>query len=485
MSYQKFTKDVSIVGLTQLAMILKTIILLPIITKLLGTENYGIWAQLIVTVSLLTPIAVLGLPYALVRFLAGEKNKEEIQDGVYSSLTLILIVALIISIALKIFSKSLAGFWGVENNLIDILALTIIFTCLNSVFLNVFRFTQRISRFSLFTIFQALGEVGLVVMAIFLGLGLYGAVLSLLIIRILNFLFMGAFVIKEIGIRVPKFKRIKEYLSFGLPTIPSNISFWVVRSSDRYLINYFLGPLFVGYYAPAYIIGTSMDLIAMSLSFILPVVLSKYYDEKNIVKVKNYLTYCLKYFLSIAIPAAFGLSLLSKQLLTIFSTSDIANQSHFVIPFVALRTILFGVYIIFLQTIILSKKTKVIGTIWTIAALLNFGLNLIFIPVFGILGAAITTLFVYTIVLIKIRSHSQKNLVVKIEWNFILKSFIAAIAMSLLIILINPHGLSRLIITVIFSIFIYFLSIILLKGFKEKEILFFRNLLKDVIPWEM
>ena len=80
MSYQKFTKDIGIIGLTELVIALKGLVILPIITKLLGVENYGIWAQLIVTLSLITPIATLGLPYTLVRFLAAKKDKKGIKD---------------------------------------------------------------------------------------------------------------------------------------------------------------------------------------------------------------------------------------------------------------------------------------------------------------------------------------------------------------------------------------------------------------------
>ncbi len=36
------------------------------------------------------------------------------------------------------------------------------------------------------------------------------------------------FVISEIGFRIPKFKNVKGYLSFGIPTVPGNFSSWIV-----------------------------------------------------------------------------------------------------------------------------------------------------------------------------------------------------------------------------------------------------------------
>ena len=112
MSYQKFTKDIGIIGLTELIIALKGLIILPVITKLLGAENYGTWAQIIVTLGLITPFATLGLPYTLVRFLAAEKDRKEIRDGVWSVITVILGMAIVITSILIFFSGQISQFFG-------------------------------------------------------------------------------------------------------------------------------------------------------------------------------------------------------------------------------------------------------------------------------------------------------------------------------------------------------------------------------------
>jgi len=479
MSYQKFTKDIGIIGLTNLAGILRGLIILPIITKLLGAENYGIWTQLIVTLSLITPIATLGLPYTLVRFLAVEKNTKEIQDGIWSVFIIILSVTLVITLGLFLFSKPISIFFNCSQVLIQILAFIIIFECLNLIFFNIFRAFQEIKKYSFFIILQIFGEVGLVSGAVLLNYGLLGAVLSLLSTRIIIFLIMGGLIIKKIGAKIPKFLRIKEYLSFALPTIPGNISSWSIESSDRYLIGFFLGTLFVGYYAPAYVIGNSISFFMGPLIFILPAVLSKFYDENKIKEVKNYLKYSLKYFLMIAIPSVFGLSILSKQLLTIFSTVEIAQQSYYIIPLVAVGMLLFGVYVIIAQIISLKKKTKITATIWMIAASLNLGLNFIFIPKFGILGAAFTTLLAYFLAFILTWYYSFKEFRFEIDRKFILKSVSASVLMILFILWFSPIGLLKTIIAIILGALLYGILIFLLKGFNKMEIDFFKELIKS------
>jgi len=471
MSSQKFIKDVGIVSLTNLVIALKGLIILPIITKILGTENYGVWVQIIVTISLTTTIATLGLPYTLVRFLAAEKDKKEIRKGIYSVLGVVSIVALFVVLILFIFSTPISNFFGEEEILVKVLALVIFFECLNLVFLNIFRAFQEISRYSFFMNFQTIGEICLIATAVFLGFGLLGAVLSLLFIRILIFLIICRLILKRIGVKIPELSeiRIKKYLNFGIPTIPSSISSWIVHSSDRYLINYFLGTIFVGYYGPAYTLGTIINLFVAPLSFVLPAFLSKFYDKNQIEKVKKYLRFSLKYFLMISIPSFFGLSVLSKQLLTIFSTPEIANHGYSILPLIALSIILWGIYTIFIQIIILVKKTKIIAKLWLGAAFLNLLLNCLLIPKMGILGAAIATLVAYILICTLTWYFSFQVFRFHIDGESLLKSIFASFLMGLFILWFNPIGTIETLIAIILGIFIYGILIFLINILFKKN----------------
>ena len=71
--YKLFAQRVGLVGIVNLLVSLSGIILLPILTKTLPIGEYGIWVQIIVTITLISPVAGLGLPYTMVRFLAAEE----------------------------------------------------------------------------------------------------------------------------------------------------------------------------------------------------------------------------------------------------------------------------------------------------------------------------------------------------------------------------------------------------------------------------
>ena len=477
--YKVFTQRIGLIGIVNLVGSLSGIIMLPILTKTLPIEEYGAWIQIMVTVSLIPPIALMGLPYTMVRFLAAEKNKKEIQNAFYSIATFILFVSLVISLLLFLISKPFAAvFLDDRIELVKIISLILPIQCLNGVCFDFFRTFQQIKRYSLFTLIRTYGNVALVAYAVLNGYGIFGAVVAVLITQIITFLLTGSLIITKIGVEIPNFSRMKEYLSFGLPTVPGNLSSWVVNSSDRYLIGIFLGTAFVGYYSPGYALGSMISMFMAPLGFMLPAVLSKYYDENNMKEVKTVLRYSLKYFLALAIPSAFGLSLLSKTILTILSTPEIASQGYLITPFVAVSVVLLGIRAVIGQTFVLEKKTKISGTIWIMAAVLNLGLNLIFVPYIGILGAAITTLLAFALGLILTTYYSFKYLTFDIGFSFISKSIFASIVMSFVIIKWNPIGLFNVLTVIGVCAVVYSGILLLLKGVKTEEITFFRELFK-------
>ena len=464
-------------GIVNLLVNLSGIILLPILTKTLPIEEYGIWVQIIVTITLISPIVGLGLPYTMVRFLAAEKDKRKIQDGFYSIAVFILFTSLVASLLLFIFSEPFAAaFLGDRADLIRIISLIIPIECLNGLYFEYFRTFEQIKKYSLFNSLYTYGMVALVAYSLLSGYGIVGALISFLIARTIVFLLMSSLIISEIGVKIPNFSHLKEYLNFGLPTVPGTFSSWIVISSDRYIIGYLLGVAFVGYYSPGYMLGAMISMYMAPLGFLLPAVLSKLYDERKEAEVKRYLEYTLKYFLMLAIPSVFGLSLLSKPLLITLSTSEIASYGYLITPFTAVSMVLYGGYAIIVQILYLTKKTKIIGTIWMVAAIMNFGLNFVFIPYFGILGAAVTTLIAYTFAFILGAYYSFKYFKFDVDLRFILKSIVASIIMSLVIIKWCPVGTLNVLLAIGACAVVYAAILLLLKGVKKEEIEFFRGL---------
>jgi O-antigen/teichoic acid export membrane protein len=479
--YKLFAKKISLVGFTNILVAISSIILLPIMTKSFSTSDYGIWVQIITTITLLPNLATLGLPYTMVRFLSAEKDRKMIQEGFYSIAIVVFISTLFISLLLLLFSKNIAIILFNGNyNVAFILAIIVFFSSLNSFLLNLFRTFKQMKRYSIFLLIQTYLGLFIVSYLAINGFNINDVSLGLLIANSVTFIIMAFCIVLDIGFIIPKFKNIKEYLHFGIPTLPGNISYWIVDSSDRYIIGIILGANFVGYYAPGYMLGNIIIMILSPFSILLPSILPKYYDENKIDMVKIFLNYSLKYFLLIAIPATFGLSILSKSILMILTTPDIALNGYLITPFITLSTLLFGIYGIIANILVLNKKTKIMGIVWILAAFSNLLLNILIVPYFGIIGAAAVTLFAYIISFGLTFYYTIKYFEFSLNLNFILKSVFSSIVMSLFLIKINPSSFLNIILTVVIAFVIYMITLILLKGIKTDELKFFKSIfLKD------
>ncbi|MGP8190477.1 MAG: oligosaccharide flippase family protein, partial [Methanobacterium sp.] len=235
--YKLFVKRIGLLGVTNFLVALNTIILIPILTKNLVASDFGIWIQVNTTFFLITSIANLGFPYTMLRFLSAENNREKIQEGFYSMAALILLVSFIISIILIIFSKEIAGILFDGNvTVVIITAIAVFFGSLNSLFIDFFITFRQMKKYALLLLFQTYLSLLLISYFAISGRGIIMIILGFLITQIIIFFVMILTVFSEIGFKIPKFNNIKEYLNFSVPTIPSNLSNWIVESSDRYVI---------------------------------------------------------------------------------------------------------------------------------------------------------------------------------------------------------------------------------------------------------
>ena len=199
-----------------------------------------------------------------------------------------------------------------------------------------------------------------------------------------------------------------------------------MNSGDRYVIALFLGTAYVGYYSPGYTLGNMVNMFIAPLSFMLPAVLSKHYDDGNLNDVKTRSVVFYEVFPCAGNSSVVGRLCYQSPSLTILSTPEIAAQGYLITPFLALAGLLFGLYAIITQILVLEKKTTITGTIWIVAAVLNLGLNIIFVPRIGILGAAATTLVAFFLAFILSVYYSFKYLVFDVNATFILKCIVAS-----------------------------------------------------------
>jgi O-antigen/teichoic acid export membrane protein len=475
---QLLAKRIGLVAITNLLVELNSLIMLPLLTKNLPASEYGVWVQISVTIGLVPAIALLGLPYSMARFLPSARGKENIREIFYSMAAIITLAGLAASVVIYLLAELIASaLFDGRLIIVQYLSLLVLLECLISIPFGYFRGIQQIKKYSAFNFSKVFFSLLLVIYFVLSDKGIEGAVVGLLIADALMLLAMISFVVLDLGISFPRFKNMKEYLAFGVPTIPGNLSSWVVNSSNRYVIGILMGTTFVGYFSPGYTLGNMINLFIAPLSFILPAALSKHYDEHETDEVRVILGFSLKFFLALGIPAAFGLSLLSRPILNVLSTPEIAAQGYLITPFMALGALLLGAYAIVAQILVLEKNTALTGKIWTIAAILNLALGFLLITYMGIIGGAIATLASFAFAFITTNYYANRSIKILLSLNFVAKSLAASMVMSFLLIMLRPEGTLELALSIVSGALVYFAVLFFLKGFTISEIGFVRKLL--------
>ncbi len=471
---EKYTLTVRRLGLTAIVtplMTLSNFILLPILTKKLPIADYGAWALVMVTLGLLPPLVTLGLPAAMTRFLAAATDKREIREDFYSMGFIVLLTSSIVSALFLLLAQQIAASLFHNNLTIARLLVPNIWLACSIVYFEYYFITfQQIKRNSFLILFNAYLNTALVAFFVLFGYGLEGAVIALLIQQLVVFGVILYLIVAQIGFAIPKFRHVRQHLAFGLPLLPGNLSGWVADSSDRYLIALFLGAAAVGYYSPGYALGSTLIMVSAPFTTLLPPVLSKHYDDDDIADVRTILTYSLKYYSGIVLPCVFAVSVLSKPLLLVLTTEQIAANGYLVTPLVAAATALIGAQSVVLMVLMLKKKTAVIGTIWILTAALNFGLNLVLIPYLGLIGAALTTLLAYLLAFVLITHYSLRELTFDVNRGFIVKSVCGSCIMALFLFLWGPSGPLSIVLSIALAAVIYLTILLVLRGITIQEI---------------
>ena len=411
------------------------------------------------------------------RFLAAKTDRNEIREEFYSVFFLVLLIAVVSAFLFVVFSDTISHIlFDGESYVVRITGFTVFIWALDWVFLNLLRAFREMKKYALFMIGKIVCEMAVIVYLVSSGYGLFRILLFVLIVRIVLFGLLFYLVNRKVPFVIPRFSKIKEYLAFGLPTVPGNVSAWVVSSSGRYFIGYFLGATSVGIYTVGYGLGSLPIMVVSILGFVLPATLSHLYDNGKLDDVKKTLQYSLKYYLLVAIPFLFGTIVLAHNIIAVLATRDIADKGYFITPLIALSSVFFGFHAITSQILVLVRKTKIIAGLWICAALANFGLNMLVVPYWGILGAAITTIIAYGIAMTLAMYFSFREFTYNIDWSFITKSIGASLVMALVLRSVNPSNLLSIVFSIVLGVMVYGIILVVLQGFRKSEYVFVKKI---------
>lgn len=240
---------------------------------------------------------------------------------------------------------------------------------------------------------------------------------------------------------------------------------------DTILISLIRGNIEVGYYVPPSQLTDAITFIPVAFMTSLFPLMSSYSKTSRQALDKSF-RLAVKYMFALAIPMAFGTTLLSSRIITALYGTQFLPSSPVLVVMVWCDILYF--YVIILEGMLTSlDKQKNIFTATGIAAVLNIILNLILISQFGFIGAAFALLLSY-IILATVYIYLMPQLLRDFDTNFIVKSTLASVLMMLFIeyFTISLYALIPL------AALLYFILLALLGGISNEDIEIIRKILR-------
>lgn len=419
-------------ALTELALRLKSFVLLPVLSKYFGAVNFGVWAQVSVIVSMLSPVLAVGLDSAMLRFLPG-KGPQEIARG-FSSVTAYLILACIpIAALLWLAAGPIASafFTTAENaRFVAICGALILVGLLLNQCRNVFRVAGSAKGYAAMALVQAATGV-IVGVGVAIGRGTVWSVVWLTLLADAGLLLVaGGVIIRRFGLRRPDFGLLWGYLRFGLPLVPAGYAMWVLNSSDRLFIGHYGSLADLGVYSAVYSLGYMFIAVFFNPLWVMyPSAAAEAYNRGRIEEVGALFRSSTKAALGLIVPATVGFAVLSVPLLRLLTSAEFVRGASLV-------PIITAAYVLHMMSSYFDVSLGLVGKqVWStisisIGMVVNIGLNLVFIPRWGILGAAITTLIGFSVQFALSASIGSKSIPLPFDLRFFLKALAACGVMA-------------------------------------------------------
>lgn len=367
------------------------IITLPIFTRFLSPNDYGILALVVIYVTLVVGLSNLGMITIFERNYFEEKTHLARTRLMWSLIFLVMLLLMVFTVLSVHFESAITTyFFGIKlpSKLLLYSFLHLGVKSLLQYFYIFFRNSETPKKFTILAIVEStLSTIIALVLVVFYEQGIVGFIKgqSIGVSLVFGFLFIRALLKRQFSINVVKMKSI---LQLSVPLTP-RIFFGVINSQfDRYMIGSLNSINGVGVYDIGQKIANLGFVFMTTLQQVFaPKLYTIYFENKKNFKIESGKLLAPFYFVSTLF--CFLLGIFSEELIYFLTTPEFYDS----IPIVLILTMLYASYFFGKQPqLLLVKKTALISFLSIFTVGMNVLLNIPLIYLYGIYGAAWGTL---------------------------------------------------------------------------------------------
>jgi O-antigen/teichoic acid export membrane protein len=405
----------------------------PILTRVLGPAPYGVMALVGTATSLASTLSLLGIDMAYVRFYFSKTSTTSHAVEIFCWRYAILSSIAVGVLSIYVWQLSL----GKPSNsflIALIVAFTIILIVANTMSQTRARLRERYRRIGLAIIASGvsatLTTVGLATLwradewPLLIGFA-FGIVMNLVIIGVPK----GNSLVKPSGLSLREKWSI---IRLGLPGLVTGTMYWVLSSSDRWLLKHFWGEQVVGIYSFAYnvaIIGIIVN-AAIVLTWVPESIRAYEKDSHGASRVLGEVWGGLALCLSLVWLAVTSIG---GDTIRFLADSRFHPGSAYV-PWMAGSVYFYGMAQLANTGLLISKNMKPAANLWFFGAVLNIISNYFVIQKWGTYGAAVVSCLSFAFIYFGVMWKSLELFKLNLVWGKLLGAasivFICGMLMS-------------------------------------------------------
>lgn len=397
---KKFAFDVGITFIASVISMILGFVITILLGRYFGAGDLGLYRMASTIYGIVILVAAVGFPAAMIKYVAEyrgdrERTSEIVSSGVITSLFLGLGFSVLFYFSSGIFAEIFK--MPELSGLIKLLSPVFPFAMVNGSLFGLLNGLREMKKYGIATIVQSVLMVVITVLLIYYGFGIAGTVIGMVLSSVGSCLYLVLvsrcyFEITHRGY----IQTTKMMFSFGWKIVASNSINQINYQADTILIGYFLTATDVGYYGVALVLSKFFWLIPSAIQTITYPATSEYWSNNNHLVLNTMIEKSMKYTAYILLPIGIGVGFFAKEIIILIF------GAKFIYAVLPLQILIVGTVIAGIEKSIGSSLTS-IGRIdvnlqlTALGAIVDLILNLLLIPRYGIVGAAIATITSYII----------------------------------------------------------------------------------------
>ncbi len=437
--------DTAIYGVSTIVGRFLTYILTPIYANVLSSADVGIVATVFSYIAFLNVLFGYGMESAFLKYRSALEVGNEKQNFTVPFLSLT--ISSLVFAALMVWQRSsLAHLAGDPATYAPLVFYAAAIVCLDTISIIPFaslRLARKAKRFASIRIASIVVNVVCnVLFLIVYRMGIEGIFYSNIISSALTLVLLLPTILSNLTSKWNG-KLYESLLRFGLPYIPAGIATMMIQVIDRPILLALTDKSTVGIYQANYRLGIFMMLVVSMFDFAWrPFFFTHAKDPDAKQLFARVLTYFVLLMSGVFLVLSFFLENIVR--LPVFWGHSLLPPEYWpgmtIVPVVLLGYMFLGVSNNFVAGIYIEKKTSHLSINTFIGAAINVVANFMLIPVLGIMGAALATLFSYAAMAIALFVVVQRFYPVKYEFNRVAKIVVAGGAVFCLYYFVRPES---------------------------------------------